>query len=380
MGQFAPAPCRGDGAAPDIVSLTLRAEGGMEDHLAIDNTSEKGSNGSSFRQDPNGSRGRPLEQPSSRQTSKSSASTDTSPKRISGSETLSLFNLEKHYNIGPKLGQGAYGSVYSVTDVHTGRPFALKTVVKTQGQGSGDIEAEIASSSLLDHPYIVKLHAFFWENNAYHVVMELCTGGDLMTVVTEHVRRARKTDRRYNSGLPSKNAGRYAWQMLNGLEFLHRTGLIHRDIKPENYLLQDDTPNSPLKLTDFGFTCHIGPEQKLTRSVGSAYYAAPELLGGSYDQAADVWSLGITCFWMCTNMLPFGGFDEKEYLTNVKAGVIEQYDSTWKQHLPSMREMVLQMLIRDPQARPSPKKLVADNTWLKAYDRQAGANGCCVIA
>jgi len=383
LGQLVPVPCRGDDAAGDSEGT---GEGDVE-AMIIDEESS-GNSLCLSEEERSSSKQRRWSSTDSavstvgRHLSLSSASTaDTALRRLSdSSEALRLFDVEKHYTLGPKLGQGFHGSVHMATRVDSGKGFALKTVNVAKDRGSGDVEAEIITLSMLDNPYIVKLHAFFQEGSAFHLVMDLCTGDNMAMAVTNHVRMARKTNRRYNSGLSPQIAGRYAWQMLNGLEFLHRCGLMHRDIKPENYLLEDDTPNSRLKLADFGFACHIGPEEKLRRSVGSTCFAAPELLRGSYDQAADVWSLGVTCFWMCTNTYPFGGFDDKEYLQNVRAGTVEQSDAAWKQHLPRTRAMVLKMLTSDPDKRPSVKQLLADNAWLKAFDRQAGVDGCCTIS
>merc|ERR1719350_736791 len=109
----------------------------------------------------------------------------------------------------------------------------------------------------------------------------------------------------YRSGFPASVVVPLLWQMLGGLMFLHHHRFIHRDIKPDNYLLESDEIGAPLKLVDFGFMCRIKRSEKLSRVVGTVSFLAPEVIGESYDQRADVWSLGVTAFLLCTQQLPF---------------------------------------------------------------------------
>jgi len=309
-------------------------------------------------------------------------SNDTSVLSRRSSESLQLHDLKAHYTLGNKLGEGRFGSVYQAKSKITGNHFALKTIRETRDNCNGELEAELSAGSEFDHPYIVKLHAFFREKKHYHLVMELCTGGDLMSCVEGHVAEVVKTQLDYDSGLPSRTAARYMWQMLHGLTFLHHHGFIHRDIKPENYLLLNKSPDSPLKLADFGYACRIGRAETLTTKVGTCFYIAPELLGGRYDQKADVWSLGVTCFAICTNGLPFHG-EEDEYLSNIRHHRLVNYEPAWKPHTLRLRELVNKMMTWRVEERPSAKKLLSENLWLKTYGghhTEVGHGGCCTIS
>lgn len=293
--------------------------------------------------------------------------------------------LEQHgdinalYEVGHKLGEGGFGTVYEVKCRKTGRKFALKTVRTREDRGNGDVEAEISSSREFDHPYVVKLHGFFREDARYHLIMDLCSGGDLRDRVVQHVNTMRQFTLGYNSGLPPKLGAKYTWQMLNGLTFLHHHGFIHRDIKPENYLLESAAEDSPVKLADFGFACRISRTEKLKRMVGTVNYAAPELLAGEpYDQRADVWSLGVTCFGICTDRLPFAGDSEQSYACSVRAGKLEECPAAWAQHFSKLLALVLLMLTHNPAARPSAKVLLANNAWLRKYGKNNDQE-CCVI-
>ena len=79
--------------------------------------------------------------------------------------------------------------------------------------------------------------------------------------------------------------------MLSAVRYLHEQGIAHRDLKLENFLFEQPGMHSPLKLIDFGLSKHFDPKESMHQVVGSAYYTAPEVLGGNYDFRCDIWSL-----------------------------------------------------------------------------------------
>jgi len=290
-----------------------------------------------------------------------------------------LNSFHDHYLLGDVLGEGAFGSVCKATCKLTRKHLAVKTIPAKDDRNKIEVESEIEAMGMMDHPHIVKLHCFFKDEEAYHLVMDLCAGGDLMTFVDRFVATHRMYHRSdYNSGLSTQFAAGYVWQMLDGLAFLHGRGLIHRDIKPENYLLQGRGVAPPLKLTDFGFACHIGPAERLSRRVGTDFFAAPEVLAASYDQQADVWSLGVTSYVICVNQMPFDGHTLEDYEANARDGVVREAPGPWEQHLPQLRALIFEMLKPDPEARLSPKEILEQNPWLQTYGRQHAEGGCAI--
>ncbi|KAG2455099.1 hypothetical protein HYH02_000919 [Chlamydomonas schloesseri] len=92
-----------------------------------------------------------------------------------------------------------------------------------------------------------------------------------------------------------------AWQMAEGLRFLHGHRVIHRDLKPDNVLV---TEKLDIKLCDFGLSqvlAGTASEVASTQGAGHAFWMAPELLRGQpYDYKVDVWSWGVVLYQLAT--------------------------------------------------------------------------------
>ncbi|KAJ0775528.1 putative protein kinase CAMK-CDPK family [Helianthus annuus] len=92
-------------------------------------------------------------------------------------------DITQRYNLGRELGRGEFGVTYLCTDLETGERFACKTILKKKLRTSVDIEdvqreVEIMKH-LPKHPNIVTIKDTYEDNNAVHIVMELCEGGEL---------------------------------------------------------------------------------------------------------------------------------------------------------------------------------------------------------
>ncbi|CAK0867213.1 unnamed protein product [Prorocentrum cordatum] len=102
----------------------------------------------------------------------------------------------------------------------------------------------------------------------------------------------------------------------------------------------------------------------MSSKAGTAYYVAPEVLKGSYDERCDVWSAGIITFILLCGYPPFSGETDPEILRKVKAGVFEFRSPEWDLISQGAKNLVTQMLTVDPSLRPSAKALL-DTPWLR---------------
>ena len=108
-------------------------------------------------------------------------------------------------------------------------------------------------------------------------------------------------------------------QIILAISFLHKQNCIHRDLKPANVLLKYENMDQEgtkitCKVTDFGFAVKKERQsQQMSLSLGTAPYMAPEILAEEYyDQAIDVWAIGIIAFELLFDKRPFDGVDRKQ--------------------------------------------------------------------
>lgn len=217
--------------------------------------------------------------------------------------------------------QGAFGQVFEgavMTDGVEGQKVAVKKITMSRAIQSirsiypnmpnprAHLAREWRTSLLsVNHPYICRTHCVEFTNAAgtpadlatckfAFVIMEWA-GEALIDVVLER------------GGLEEGSAREIFWQILIGIEELHKTGISHRDIKPENITLlgaDADHPHGVVKIVDFGLA-KTESQGALESNVGTERYKAPEIResyerGHAYDSKVDVWSLGCTLYEMLT--------------------------------------------------------------------------------
>ena len=213
------------------------------------------------------------------------------------------------YEMGSTLGTGGFGDVKKCTHKESGAERAVKIFRKDlipQDQlESGSFFQEIEILRSLDHPNIVKVFEFFEDTKRVFIVMELCRGGELFAQL---VQRSRFDERQ---------AACVMKQVLSAVTYLHSRGIIHRDLKPENILLEEAGDDLNIKLVDFGTATFYNRKKRLTGKMGTAYYVAPEVLVGSYDEKCDVWSSGVIIYIMLCGRPPFEGSNTGEILDKV---------------------------------------------------------------
>lgn len=120
---------------------------------------------------------------------------------------------------------------------------------------------------MCQHQNIIKLLDLFESNTHYHIVLEYMQGKDLFDYIAK---------RGYS--LPEERAKVITYQILQGVKYLHRFGIVHRDLKLENIMMSNSTDRAIPKIVDFGLSKIIGPSETATEPFGTLGYVAPEVL------------------------------------------------------------------------------------------------------
>lgn len=261
------------------------------------------------------------------------------------------------------LGIGGSGIVHKVMRRDTKQYAALKTIKKEEIESMQSFINEVEITASMDHPNIVKLFETFEDRRHVYLVLELCEGPELFDMVMA------------SKSLTLSQAAAIMKQMLRAVFYMHSNGVAHRDLKPKNFLLKEPlVPMSKnvLKAVDFGIAKRFralpcsadGPAEMKTRN-GTLEYMAPEILNGTvYDEKCDIWSVGVTLYFLLCGHRPFDGNTDLEIKQAVKTGLIQFQHPVFK-HVPDeVIELIKSMCEVDPTKRPSAEQAL-NHPWVQ---------------
>jgi serine/threonine-protein kinase len=202
------------------------------------------------------------------------------------------------YEVLTIVGRGSASVVYHARYLEEPRDHvALKVLVhKSREVSRSDLLRKEALAMVTSrHKYVIQLHDFHSVGELCYLSMEYAPLGDL-----------RKFSNSQASGLDSKQASLFLRQAALGLSHVHKAGIFHRDIKPDNILVKNERS---IRLGDFGvavLSSEEAPIEELQKGVGTMNYMAPEVLEGTrYDEASDLYALGVSFYELLAGKHPF---------------------------------------------------------------------------
>ncbi|OHS96117.1 hypothetical protein TRFO_37726 [Tritrichomonas foetus] len=299
------------------------------------------------------------------------------------------------YRFGLTVGEGSFSTVrlcfldnpnppeanppsanpFSLRFVTSSRPqiyackIVSKLILKNKNVTEEMFREEVKIQRLLKHPGIVQVIDDYEDDDNFYLILEYCSGGDLLRRIIK------------NGKFAEKEARIIFKQILEVIKFMHQNGVCHRDIKPDNILFDE---NGKVKVCDFGLSTRFGHKNLrannkhiseiskdnskvndnknnwktdsilngqltenlknlqintysddsvqgfkdddlndyITTGAGSLCYASPECIeGGSYSgRAADMWSCGVVLYAMLNGFLPWTSEDDSRLCTQISCG------------------------------------------------------------
>nr|XP_023027808.1 serine/threonine-protein kinase S6KL-like [Leptinotarsa decemlineata] len=219
---------------------------------------------------------------------------------------------EKKFNIVQEISKGAFGKVYKVEDLESGRTFALKVLSKSKiikENSVQQVKDEVHIQRICGHhPFIVNCPAQWQSRRRLYIVSDFIGGGELFDLLRTYIT------------FPIALVQLYVAQIALALDFLHNAGVIYRDLKPENILLDEE---GNIQLIDFGLSKWLSYGSTTRTICGTLRYMAPEILATeSYGHAVDWWSLGVIACVMLTNKYPTPAVDPDPNPQDRKPGTL----------------------------------------------------------
>lgn len=222
--------------------------------------------------------------------------------------------LGDDYELLAPLGEGGFGRVYRVRDLHLEREVALKVLHPHFTQDASVVERfrrEAQLAARLTHPNIVNIYDISGRSGLLWYTMEIVDGPNLGQLIDAE------------GPMSVERVLRLLREALSALGHAHSLGLVHRDIKPENMLLEKD---GSLRITDFGLALALrgaGRFGGATSQSGTPQFASPEqLLGERVDQRTDLYSLAAVACFALLGRPPFAGGTVEQILAKQTSDVV----------------------------------------------------------
>ncbi|WP_078869567.1 MULTISPECIES: serine/threonine-protein kinase [unclassified Streptomyces] len=257
------------------------------------------------------------------------------------------------YRLVGRLGAGGMGQVFLGRSAG-GRPVAVKVVRPEYGADAGfrrSFAREVEAARRVGGFFTAQVVDADPDAERPWLVSAFVPGPSLHTVVGAH------------GGLPTRALRVLAAGLAEGLDAIHRCGLVHRDLKPGNVVLAADGP----RVIDFGIARALEATSHTVSGVvpGTPAYMSPEQARGDREvgPASDVFALGSVLTFAATGRGPFGDGHPAAMMYRI---VQEEPDLTPVDH--ELRGLVAACLAKDPDARPTPGDLLGSLSHADAAD------------
>lgn len=246
------------------------------------------------------------------------------------------------YKIKKKIGQGAFGTVYTIEDYDS---LVMKKIQLASSEDFNTSLQEFQLTLKLDHENVVKFHEYYLEikesEPIANIIMEYCPEKDLKTYLI-------------HNELDLITKLEFSLQIIQGIEYLHQNNLIHRDLKPENiFLKKKDNGDLVLKIGDFGM---VKSNDKTKKSIGGTieYMSCEMRRGTNYTFSTDIFSFSAIMYVLITKKLKNFAIEVlKDNFKNQMEKEMKDYNIS-----DEITNLIINCFSVLPENRPTPQKII----------------------
>lgn len=244
-----------------------------------------------------------------------------------------------HYKIISIISKTKMSFVYSAINMENNKQVAIKIIPNAERT-----ENEIKIMKSVDCKYVISAFDIFDYENYKCIVMPLAK---------TNVHKFLMNTSLPTNGLRESIIKNVVYNALKGLKYLHSNNICHRDIKTENLLMNCvDFENPFVILGDLGLATYFEDGKKLEEPVGTLKFAAPEIINHTpYDKSIDIWSLGVTTYFLLSGTYPFPNTPESCLRRCIQKGAFIFPQRIWKGISKTAQDFIGRMIQVNPKDR-----------------------------
>uniref|UniRef100_A0AAR2J2Y9 Myosin light chain kinase, smooth muscle n=1 Tax=Pygocentrus nattereri TaxID=42514 RepID=A0AAR2J2Y9_PYGNA len=257
------------------------------------------------------------------------------------------------YDVEERLGSGKFGTVFKLIEKSTKKVWAGKFIKAYSAKEKENVRQEIGIMNDLHHPKLVQCVDAFEGKSDIVMVLEMISGGELFERIIDE-----------DFELTEREVIKYMLQIVDGVSFIHKKGIVHLDLKPENIMCVNKT-GSKIKLIDFGLARRLENAGSLKVLFGTPEFVAPEVINyEAISYPTDMWSIGVICYILVSGLSPFMGDNDNETLANVTSATWDFEDEAFDEISDEAKDFISNLLKKDKSARLTCEQCF-QHPWLK---------------
>ncbi|XP_076602369.1 myosin light chain kinase, smooth muscle isoform X2 [Chaetodon auriga] len=261
--------------------------------------------------------------------------------------------VKELYDVEERLGTGKFGQVFKLVEKATKKVWAGKFIKAYSAKEKENVRQEIGIMNSLHHPKLVQCVDAFEGKSDIVMVLEMISGGELFERIIDE-----------DFELTEREVIKYMLQIIDGVSFIHKQGIVHLDLKPENIMCVNKN-GSKIKLIDFGLARRLENAGTLKVLFGTPEFVAPEVINyEAISYPTDMWSIGVICYILLSGLSPFMGDNDNETLSNVTSATWDFEDEAFDEISDNAKDFITNLLKKDMKARLTCAQCY-EHSWLK---------------